>query len=298
MDVNAVWVPHALEALGEILAALRGARHDAGRGARPGARAGDAARRYARDPGALRRAVATWRGAERHFVVRLDSSAVRARVAARLAAMPAGERAHWTRAADSSGALRDSLTFLAVALDSAGAPVAVANTDPATRLFLGEVGRAPGAGAAPGDAAADSALLRDVRLFARAYPAGLLVARVGPAVSNDAYAAPAVWREFDRDPYHGPKVVWGREVNLFLLGVADRIAAAGAAGGGAYGRELRSAFDRVGAAADAAGFKSELWSYEVRDGRARAVRYGTGNDVQLWTTTDLAVQFARARLRR
>jgi hypothetical protein len=210
--------------------------------------------------------------------------------------MPAAERAYWTRVADSSGALRDSLTFLAVALDSAGAPVAVANTDPATRLFLGEVGRAPGAGAAAGDAAADSALLRDVRLFARAYPAGLLVPRVGPAVSNDAYATPAVWREFDRDPYHGPKVVWGREVNLFLLGVADRIAAAGP-GRAAYVRELRDAFDRVGAAADAAGFKSELWSYEVRDGGARAVRYGSGNDVQLWTTTDLAVQFARSKLR-
>jgi len=296
MDVNAVYVPHALEATGRILDAVRALGLDAAPA--PGADTLGArlVAAYGRDAGALRRAVATWRGAERHFVVRLDSSAVRARVAARLAAMPAGERAHWTRAADSSGALRDSLTFLAVALDSAGAPVAVANTDPATRLFLGEVGRAPGAGAAPGDASADSALLRDVRLFARAYPAGLLVARVGPAVSNDAYAAPAVWREFDRDPYHGPKVVWGREVNLFLLGVADRIAAAGA-GRAAYVRELRDAFDRVGAAAEAAGFKSELWSYEVRDGGARAVRYGSGNDVQLWTTTDLAVQFARSKLR-
>jgi hypothetical protein len=137
-----------------------------------------------------------------------------------------------------------------------------------------------------------------VRLFARPYPAGLFVGRVGPVASNDAYAAPGVWRAFEADPYHGPRVVWGREANLFLLGVADRIAAAGGAGGGAYARELRAAFDHVGAAAEAAGFKSELWSYEVRDGRARAVRYGTGNDVQLWTTTDLAVQFARARLRR
>jgi hypothetical protein len=293
-----VWVPHALEALGEILAALRalGVTPDAARFPElaPGTPLGD----YARDPGALRRAVGTWRGAERHFVVRFDPAGVRAGVAARIAAMPGAERGYWSRLVDSTGADRDSLTFLAVALDSAGAPLGVANTDPATRLFLGEVGRGAGARAAAGDAAADSATLRDVRLFARPYPAGLFVARVGPVVSNDAFAAPAVWRAFEADPYHGPRVVWGREANLFLLGVADRIAAAGAAGGGAYGRELRSAFDRVGAAADAAGFKSELWSYEVRDGRARAVRYGTGNDVQLWTTTDLAVQFARARLRR
>jgi hypothetical protein len=218
-------------------------------------------------------------------------------VAARLAALPAAERAHWSRLADSAGAGRDSLTFLDVALDSAGAPVGVANTDPATRLFLGEVGRPAGAGAAAGDPAADSAVLRDVRLFARAYPAGLHVPGVGPVVANDAYADPRVWREFERDPYHGPKVVWGREVNLFLLGVADRVAAAGAGPGRAgYARELRAAFDRVGAAADAAGFKSELWSYEVRGDRASAVRYGSGNDLQLWTTTDLAVQFARTRL--
>jgi hypothetical protein len=302
MDVNAVWVPHALEATGRILAALRalGLGADSLAAGAPGLAAELAPDaplgRYARDPAALARAVEAWRGAERHFAVRLDAGAVRARVAARLAAMPAAERAHWARPAEGAGAGRDSIAFLAVALDSAGRPLGVANTDPATRLFLGEVGRPAGGAAAAGDPAADSAALRDVRLFARDYPAGLFVAGVGPAVANDAYAAPAVWRAFEQDPYHGPKVVWGREVNLFLLGVADRIAGAGA-GRAAYARELRAALDRVGAAADAAGFKSELWSYEVRDGRAAAVRYGSGNDVQLWTTTDLAVQFARARLR-
>ena len=299
MDVNAVWVPHALEATGRILAALRALGLPAGApaGRSPGPAANSPLGTYLRDSTALRRAVETWRGAERHFVVRLDGAGVRARVAARLAAMPATERVYWTRLTDGTAAARDSLAFLAVALDSAGVPIGVANTDPATRLFLGEVGRPDGAGAAAGNAAADSAALRDVRLFARDYPAGLFVARVGPAVANDVYAAPAVWRAFDQDPYHGPKVVWGREVNLFLLGVADRITAAGdAPGRAAYVRELRSAFDRVRGAADAAGFKSELWSYEVRDGRAAAVRYGSGNDVQLWTTTDLAVQFARSRL--
>ena len=110
------------------------------------------------------------------------------------------------------------------------------------------------------------------------------MAGVGPVVANDAYATPDIWRDFERDSYHGPRVVWGREVNLFLLGAlaqADSVP------------ELRAAADSVLAAVDASGFHSELWSYEIRDGRVMPARYGIASDVQLWSTTDLAVQFAR-----
>ena len=103
-----------------------------------------------------------------------------------------------------------------------------------------------------------------------------------------------MWSAFERDAYHGPRVVWGREVNLFLLGAAARAAAADAA----TARELRAAIARVSAAVEASGFHSELWSHAVRDGRAVAVRYGTGSDVQLWSTTDLAVRYALSRLGR
>jgi hypothetical protein len=34
----------------------------------------------------------------------------------------------------------------------------------------------------------------------------------------------------------------------------------------------------------------------VEAGRLLPVRYGTGSDVQLWNTTDLAVQYALSRL--
>ncbi|MDB4881933.1 MAG: hypothetical protein JWL95_699, partial [Gemmatimonadetes bacterium] len=64
----------------------------------------------------------------------------------------------------------------------------------------------------------------------------------------------------------------------------------------AYRRELRAAIDRVQSAVDASGFHSELWSYELRDGGIVPVRYGSGSDVQLWSTTDLVVGFMRARL--
>jgi hypothetical protein len=99
--------------------------------------------------------------------------------------------------------------------------------------------------------------------------------------------------------------VWGREVNLFLLGVARRITDAEGTTGvdlaqsrARYVAELRSALQRVRSAVEASGFRSELWSYQLRGDRMVPVRYGTGSDVQLWSTTDLALQFALYRLQR
>jgi hypothetical protein len=116
-------------------------------------------------------------------------------------------------------------------------------------------------------------------------------------VANDAYATPSIWEAFERDRYHGPRVVWGRENNLFLLGATRRLERAASAGNtaalSAYRRELASAIERVGSAVDASGFHSELWSYELRGGRVVPVRYGSGSDVQLWSTTDLTVGYAR-----
>jgi hypothetical protein len=289
MDVNAIWAPHALESIEQILATVRtlGISVDSLARAKPDATAGQLGV-YAGDSLALRRAIDAWWGASRHFVVRLGPDQVRSRVAARLAAMPAAERDYWSTIVASSGADRDPLVFLAVSLDAAGQPIGVANTDPATQLFLGD----------RGDASAVESTLRDVRLFVRAYPVGLLVDQAGPVAANDAYAPPAVWQAFVRDHYHGPRVVWGREVNLFLAGVANRIAAARGTALERHIPELRAALDRVQSAADASGFQSELWSYEIRGGRLVPVRYGISSDVQLWSTTDLAVQFLLSRLRR
>jgi hypothetical protein len=126
---------------------------------------------------------------------------------------------------------------------------------------------------------------------------GLLVPGVGPVVANDAYASPSVWPEFERDTYHGPRVVWGREVNLFLLGLASHIAdATEARESSAYVGELQRALERTLAAVEASGFHSELWSFDVRSGQVLPRRYNTGSDVQLWSTTDLAVQYALWKL--
>lgn len=288
MDVNAIWAPHALQAIRVIMAELRtlGLPLDSLARAHPDALGDTPLGRWVRDSAAFARAIDTWLGAGRHFLVRLGPVQVRQRIEARLAAMPEDERVHWQRVIEASGAARDSLVFLALALDADGAPLGVVNSDIATRLFLGDPLRG---------AMEKTVVLRDARLFGREYPVGLFIDGVGPVVANDAFAPAGVWQDFARDPYHGPRVAWGREVNLFLLGVATQ--AARHADDAAFTTELRSVASRVVRAVEASGFRSELWSYDFAGGVPRPVRYGSGADVQLWSTTDLAVQYALTRMR-
>lgn len=287
MDVNAIWAPQALASIGTILDVLQtiGISVDSIARTLPELGATTPLGVYVTDRRALQHAIDVWRTTSRHFVVTLKRADVQSRVRARLAALPENERRHWTKVIADSKADQDSITFLAISLDATGHPIDVANTDPATRLFLADTR----------NASPTADVLRDVRVFARPYPVGLFIDRVGPVVANDAYAPPSIWPRFERDQYHGPRVVWGREVNLFLLGVMNQLAATRDP---AVAGELRDALSRIRSAVEASGFHSELWSYAVRDDRVVPVRYGTGSDVQLWSTTDLAVQFALSRLKR
>jgi hypothetical protein len=125
------------------------------------------------------------------------------------------------------------------------------------------------------DPAREAELLKP---FLLPYPVGLFIDGVGLAVANDAYAAPAVWQMFERDLYHSPRVVWGREVNVLLVALANR--------------DRPSAVDSIRAAVARSGLQyAELWSYKFENGMLRPVRYGSASDVQLWTLTDLAVQY-------
>jgi hypothetical protein len=295
MDINAIWAPQGLEGIATILAALPGLGVTAGTldSLAPGTADGLLGV-WLRDPGALRRAIATWKGARRHFLVTLAPQEIGNRIRRRLATLPDADRRYWIATMAGDTGLTDSLSFLALSLDAAGRPIPVVNTDPATDLFLG-------AAAGASDTAQD-----EVGPFLRPYPAGLFVPRLGPLVANDAYASPAVWKTFDGDAYHSPRVVWGREVNLLLLGLADRIAASYDSAGRLTDptrepavRALGDALRRTLAAVGASGVEhSELWSYRIERGRLLPTRYGTSSDVQLWSCTDLAVQFALSRLPR
>jgi hypothetical protein len=299
MDINAIWVPRALQSISEILASLRATGFTQAEltAVTPAEVAASPLGDFAHDPAFAQRAIQNWSGAMRHFVVSLTPEQIQTRVAAKLQWLPAAERSYWQGVLSATGADKSPLEFLAISLDSDGRPIPVVNTDPATWLFLRD-GRDTGS-------AALSAVMRDVRAITRAYPVGLLVDRLGPLVANDAYAPPAVWEAFRRDTYHSPRVVWGREVNLVLLGLANQISGATDASGrprdpalGSYVAEMRDALRRARAAVEASGLKhNELWSYEISGGTLKPIRYGASTDVQLWNVTDLAVQFVLSRIR-
>jgi hypothetical protein len=282
MDINAIWAPRALEALGDILAALPALGFSRGMvdSLVPDAAHG-ALGNYASDSTTLRHAIEVWRGARRHFVVTLSRAEVTRGVDAKLAWLPAPERAYWKQRMAGRSA-PDSLTFLALSLDSAARAISIPNTDPATELFLDATGARP-------------VTLDVLEPFTRPYPVGLFIEGLGPVVANDAFAGQRVWDTFAKDAYHGPRVVWGREVNLLLLGLAtalDRAAGLPPAGTARALAALRATLTAV----RASGLEhNELWSYRIEGERLQPTRYGTSSDVQLWSSTDLAVQYMLSR---
>ena len=298
MDINAIWVPMSLQAIGDIIASLRALRLARG-STIPGVTPGPNFGKYLTDGTVLTNVEHAWSGAVRHFVVRLEAGDEQARIRAKLSSLPEVERGHWVGVLANTNADRDSIVFLALSLDAAGRPIDVVNTDPATALFLADLS---GRGAAP----LDITPFRNIDPFVRPYPAGLFVDRLGPVVANDTYATPEVWSAFEKDQYHSPRVVWGREVNLITLGLVHQIALAVDARGRprdpsqtAYVASLTGALRKIQSAVDASGLRHfELWSYRIDGGRLLPVRYGTSSDVQLWNTTSLAVQWALAKLPR
>ncbi|MEO8193711.1 MAG: hypothetical protein ABI681_07660 [Gemmatimonadales bacterium] len=298
MDLNAIWVPGALESISEILSTLKSLGWSAERLATlspgfPDTPLGG----FARDPESLRRAIDTWKGAVRHFAVSLSADEVRASVHKKLSSLPDAEAAYWRKVLAATGADREPLESLAISLDANGRPIKVVNSDPATWLLLHD-------DADSSTATTRARAIRDVRTFVRPYPVGLFVEALGPVVANDAYAPPSVWEAFRRDTYHSPRVVWGREVNLIMLGLAGEIASSVNASGQArdparapYVQELRQALQLTRAAVEASGLEhNELWSYEISGGRLVPIRYGASTDIQLWNVTSLAVQFVLSRL--
>jgi hypothetical protein len=296
MDVNVVWVPMALEGLQRILEAADGLGLSVEEATSRLAVDGSALEAYLADPVALDAAVTTWRRARRHFEVRLDPDEIRRRVDGLLAPLPEAEADYWRRRVAEEGAAERPLSFLALSLDGEGRPIAAANTDPATDLFL--VGYTEAILAGTTDPAT---VLEMLDTFVRPYPIGLFIEGLGSVIVNDAYASSSVQRRFREDLYHSPRVAWGREVNLLLLGLARQIDAAYDASGrlrdesdafGSYVGALHDALEITQEAVEASGLShNELWSYHIDDGTLRPVRYGTSSDIQLWNVTDLAVGF-------
>lgn len=307
MDINVIWAPKALESIEKIFNALGqiGFTIEYLESLAPeihGTKLVEYARNLeesSRRPESLRRAVNTWKGATRHFEVSLSSQEIQQRLQSKLGWLSEADGRYWKEVLAKSGADKENLEFLALSLDADGQPVPVVNTDPATLLFLEDfTDRILNGKVHP------EQVLKVVRVFHVPYPAGLFVEGLGPLVANDAYASQGVWENYHKDDYHSPRVVWGREVNLLLLGIAKQISTAFDSSGnlrnpnlGPYVKELHSALKKTLSAVEASGLKhNELWSYRIEDGKLFPVRYGTSSDIQLWNLTDLAVQFLLARI--
>ena len=77
--------------------------------------------------------------------------------------------------------------------------------------------------------------------------------------------------------------------NILLAGLAQQLHDAPS---GADVTPLEDALRRITSAVEGSAVRhAELWSYRIESGRLVPTRYGASSDVQLWSLTDLAVQY-------
>ncbi len=136
------------------------------------------------------------------------------------------------------------------------------------------------------------------------YPLGLFIDNVGVVCCNDTYTNVEIWKEFEKDTYHSPKAVWGREVNIILLGLLDLIEILSEEEDNAkHFKQIiplyKNYFYTIYNAVEKSGLKnSELWSYEFENNNAKAIRYHTSSDIQLWNLSSLAVEYKIYKLKK
>lgn len=265
-DVNAVFVPAALDAAAAL---LRAGMLD------PYLSAAD--REALGKCGAM---ATTWR-TRAPALFRVEVPAARATptiraYAAKLGVSPAPALA-------SLGAA--PLVFHAISLDAAGRAVPIINSDEGFSLLFGQ----------PSAADLDTYVAATMRPF----PAGLMT-DIGMVVANAALTAPEVQNRFSPAAYHGA-VVWSWQQALFAAGLERQLRrtdlppatrATLIAAQGTLWRAIN---------ATAATRNSELWSWSYADDRYRVVAFGAGkadvdesNAAQLWSTVYLAVRPPRA----
>ena len=259
-DVNAILVPAALDAAQ--------AMEQAGL-LKPYLRSGDAAL-IAR----LHQAAAVWRDhAPSLFRLSVDPAAAQAAIAsyAKGEAIPA---------AAALAAAQGPIAYNAIALDAAGKPVPIINSDANFALLFGH----PDAQAL--QIAADT--------IARPFPAGLMT-DAGMVVANPVFADPAWQKKFGRNAYHGT-VIWSWQQALAAAGLARQLERTDLPA--VTCRRLQAAQSALWHAIDAtrAFQSSELWSWNYANGAYHVVPFGAGatdadesNAAQLWSTVYLAL---------
>ncbi len=175
----------------------------------------------------------------------------------------------------------NGVRFNAIALDAAGKPVPVANSDEGFALLFDY----------PDAAALDTA----ADVLGRPFPAGLMTG-AGLLVANPAFASDAVQSRFGRNAYHGT-VIWSWQQALAAAGLARQLERTDLPA--ATRLRLRITQACLWRAIDATRSvqSSELWSWSMANGRYRIEAFGaSGKDVdesnaaQLWSTVYLALK--------
>jgi len=172
------------------------------------------------------------------------------------------------------------LDFAAIALDAQGRPIPVLHSDGGFALLLQD------------PPVAELQPMVDAML--RPFPAGLLT-DAGLLVANPAFADAGVQRRFGRNAYHGT-VVWSWQQALLAAGLQRQLQRKDLPA--AILTRLRSAQRQLWKViGNTRGMRtSELWSWTYADGRYQPAPFGQNsgdadesNAAQLWSTVFLAV---------
>ncbi|HEX4196023.1 MAG TPA: hypothetical protein VHZ26_01140 [Caulobacteraceae bacterium] len=261
-DVNLVFAPAALSAIGRIEAAGLLAPYETA-GDRTAFRAAE-------------RTAAVWRArAPGYFTVRIGAAAARRMVAAYA-------RDQGVPASPALAALgQAALAFPALALDAGGAPIPILHSDEGFDLLFGR----PDA----------RGLSQEVEAMMRPFPAGLMT-DVGLLVADPVFASPTKRAAFTRGDYHG-EVVWSWQQAVLAAGLERQLRRTDLPP--AVRARLRAAQARLWSAIEATrpAANSELWSWTWSGGRYRTAPFGAGkagseeaDAAQLWSTVYLAVR--------
>ncbi|KQR81376.1 hypothetical protein [Sphingomonas sp. Leaf343] len=173
------------------------------------------------------------------------------------------------------------LVFHALSLDQEGRPVKIVNSDEGFALLFAQ------------PSAAD--LETYVSTAMRPFPAGLMT-DIGLLVANAAQTDAATQDRFTPAAYHGA-VVWSWQQALFAAGLERQLARPDlpTSTRSVLARAQSTLWRAI--SATRATQSSELWSWAFANGRYKVVAFGAGkqdvdesNAAQLWSTVYLAVQ--------
>lgn len=182
---------------------------------------------------------------------------------------------------DNAALLDDApVSFHALSLTADAKVIPILHSDEGFAMLLGK----------PDPATLD----RDVTALMRPFPAGLLTP-VGVVVANPVYATPDIQARLTRSAYHGT-VIWSWQQAVLAAGLRRQLGRPNLAPSSRA--RLRMAETRLWNAIRAAHSmrNSELWSWNFADGRFGVAPFGASagdadesNAAQLWSTVYLAI---------